>query len=620
MKTSNEIREAFLSYYEKVSHERVESAPLPQKDNPTLLFNNAGMNQFANVFLGIDKRPYSRAVTSQKCMRVSGKHNDLENVGPSPRHHTFFEMLGNFSFGDYFKKDAIKYAWEFLTVELELDKERLWISIYTDDDEAFELWQEHVPADRILRFGKEENFWEMGDVGPCGPCSEIHYYLGPMEEMVPEGVNVEDDYLEIWNLVFMQFEKDATGAMTPLPKPSIDTGMGLERITQVLQGKTNNYDTDLFTPAMDVVQELLHHSDDEREENYVGYRVIADHVRAATFMIADGVRPGNDGADYVLRMVMRRAARFGREIGFTQPFMAMVAEAYIQHMGDAYPEIRQKSENIKYTLTQEEEKFEGVLDRATVHLERILNDLREKEVSQIPGETAFDLLQTYGLPIEITRDVAQEQSFTIDEAGYVEARQAHKLASGAGAFQAYELEGNIYTDLLNDLKEEGKLPAGGVTQAQYGDPRMESEILAIIKDGERSDIAREGDKVEIVTAATPFYVEAGGQVSDKGSVSVAAKGAQVRVEDMVRPKGIDGLIMHSGNVVQGEIEIGDTVMLRVDNQRRSDIRRNHTATHILHEELRRHLGKHVTQAGSLVAPDRLRFDFTHGESVGSDKL
>ncbi len=619
MKTSNEIREAFLAYFEKANHERVESAPLPQKDNPTLLFNNAGMNQFVNVFLGVDKRPYSRAATSQKCMRVSGKHNDLENVGPSPRHHTFFEMLGNFSFGDYFKKDAIKYAWEFLTEELELDKSRLWISIYTDDDEAFELWQDHVPADRILRFGKDENFWEMGDVGPCGPCSEIHYYLGDMEDMVPEGVNVEDDYLEIWNLVFMQFEKDADGNMTPLPRPSIDTGMGLERITQVLQGKTNNYDTDLFTPAMDVVQELLRHSDDDRDENYVGYRVIADHVRAATFMIADGVRPGNDGADYVLRMVMRRAARFGREIGFTEPFMSMVAEAFIQHMGEAYPELHQKAENIKYTLTQEEENFEGVLDRANVHLERLLNDLREQDKSEIPGDQAFTLYERHGLPIEITRDVAQEQNFTIDEDGYLQARAAHKLAS-KGETKGYELDGNIYTTILSDLKDEGKLTATGVQQDQYGEPRMESQILAIVKDGDRSDIAREGDKVEIVTAATPFYVESGGQISDKGTMSSAAKGAQIRVEDMVKPKGIDGLILHVGTVVQGEIEIGDPVMLRVDNQRRTDIRRNHTATHILHEELRRHLGKHVTQAGSMVAPDRLRFDFTHNESVGSETL
>ncbi|MFT5194292.1 MAG: alanyl-tRNA synthetase [Cellvibrionaceae bacterium] len=620
MKTSNEIREAFLSYYEKAGHERVESAPLPQKDNPTLLFNNAGMNQFANVFIGLENRPYSRAVTSQKCMRVSGKHNDLENVGPSPRHHTFFEMLGNFSFGDYFKKDAIKFAWEFLTEELQLDKSRLWISIYTDDDEAFELWQEHVPANRILRFGKEENFWEMGDIGPCGPCSEIHYYIGEMEDMVPEGVNVEDDYLEIWNLVFMQFEKDASGTLTPLPKPSIDTGMGLERITQVLQHKTNNYDTDLFTSAMDAVQELLRHTDEDRDENYVGYRVIADHVRAATFLIADGVRPGNDGPDYVLRMVMRRAARFGREIGFTEPFMAHVAEAFIQQMGGAYPELRQKAENIKYTLTREEENFETVLDRATVHLERILNNLREKEVTEIPGETAFDLHQTYGLPIEITRDIAQEQKFTIDEAGFLDARAAHKLASGAGAFKGYDLEGNIYTSVLQDLQEEEKLPNTGVQQAQYDAPRMASQILAILKEGERSDIAREGDRVEIVTVATPFYAESGGQVSDIGTISVATKGAQFRVEGMLKPKGVDGLILHAGTVVQGEIEIGDTAMLRVDNQRRSDIRRNHTATHILHEELRRHLGKHVSQAGSLVSPDRLRFDFTHGESVGAEQL
>ena len=370
---SNEIRQAFLDYFNEKTHEVVNSSPLPQKDNPTLLFANAGMNQFANVFIGLEQRPYSRAVTSQKCMRVSGKHNDLENVGPSPRHHTFFEMLGNFSFGDYFKKEAIAYAWEFLTEKMGLDISRLWVTIYLDDDEAFELWKEHVPEERILRFDKSENFWEMGDVGPCGPCSEIHYYLGEMDQMTPDGVNVHDDYLEVWNLVFMQFEKDETGQMTPLPRPSIDTGMGLERIAQVVQGAMNTYDTDLFEHAFQTIQMLLEDTDEERAEKYVGYRVIADHARAATFLIADGVRPGNDGADYVLRMIIRRAAKFGREIGFQQPFLAHVAQAYIDYMSDAYPELRLHGDHIKHTLLKEEERFARTLDNALVQLEKVLD-------------------------------------------------------------------------------------------------------------------------------------------------------------------------------------------------------------------------------------------------------
>ena len=612
---SNQIRRAFIDYFRSVGHEEVASAPLPQKDNPTLLFNNAGMNQFAKVFLGQEKRPYSRAVTSQKCMRVSGKHNDLTSVGPSPRHHTFFEMLGNFSFGDYFKKEAIQYAWEFLTEVMELDKSRLWVSVYTDDDEAEELWQAHIAPERILRFGKKENFWEMGDVGPCGPCSEIHYYLGDMADMKAEGVNVEDDYLEIWNLVFMQYEKAADGSLTPLPRPSIDTGMGLERITQVKQGFTNNYDTDLFTPAMDVVQELLRHSDEERRANYVGYRVIADHVRAATFVIADGVRPGNDGAEYVLRMVIRRAARFGRDMGFSQPFMAHVAGAYIQHMGEAYPELIAQMEHIKRTLTQEEERFARTLDNALVQLERVLEETADK---RIPGNVAFDLYATHGLPLEITRDLAEERGFTVDEAGYVVAKAEHALASGSGAFKGYELGGNIYSQIAQDLISEGKLPAEGVSQAQYGSPRLESTVIGLLRNGERTDAAKMGDEVEVITAVTPFYLEAGGQVSDVGVITALASGGQMQVVEMAKP--VAGLIVHRGRLVQGALKLGDKVILRVDDERRSDIRRNHTATHILHEELRRKLGKHVTQAGSLVAPDRLRFDFTHDAAVGKPQL
>ncbi|MCB0033220.1 MAG: alanine--tRNA ligase, partial [Anaerolineales bacterium] len=575
-KSSNDIREAFIRFFESKQHEHVESSPLPQKDNPTLLFTNAGMNQFANTFLGLEKRPYSRAVTSQKVMRVSGKHNDLTNVGPSPRHHTFFEMLGNFSFGDYFKEDAIAYAWEFLTSPdyMGLDKERLWVSIYTDDDEADELWQKHVPAERVLRFGKEENFWEMGDVGPCGPCSEIHYYWGDLDKMTPDGVNVDDEYLEIWNLVFMQFEKDGKGGMEPLPRPSIDTGMGLERIAQVAQGVTNNYETDLFTSAMDVVQELLNHSDAEREEHIVGYRVIADHVRAATFLIGDGLRPGNDGAEYVLRMIIRRAARFGRDLGFSQPFMQYVAHAYIQLMGDAYPELKAQAENIKKTLTQEEERFSRTLDNALVQLDRVLADLEKNEETVIPGDVAFDLYSTHGLPLEITRDLAEEREFQVDEKGYELAKQEHAERSGTGAFKGYETAGNIYLSLFNDLTNEGQLGPNGVEQKQYGPPRLESTIVGMIRHDERTDIAKGGDSVEIVTAETPFYVESGGQVSDIGTLTAISSGAQMRITGV---QNRSGLIVHLGEIIQGEIKLGDKVMLRVDNTRRADIRRNHTA-------------------------------------------
>ncbi len=418
--TSNEIRRAFLDFFNEFGHEEVPSSPLPLHDNPTLLFTNAGMNQFASVFLGKEKRPYDRAVSSQKCMRVTGKHNDLENVGPSPRHHTFFEMLGNFSFGDYFKRDAIRFAWNFVTVVMGLEPERLWATIFTDDDESFELWQEYLPAEKILRFGKKDNFWEMGDVGPCGPNSEIFYYIGDMESCDPARLNADDDeeFLEFWNLVFMQFNREKDGSLTPLPKPSVDTGLGLERLARIMQKTDNNYDTDLFTPAMDRVQELFGDTDEERAEKYVGYRVIADHGRAATFLIGDGVRPGSTGAGYVLRMLIRRAARFGRSIGFQEHFLAEVAKVYIAEMGEAYPEIRIHQDHILRTLTHEEERFARTLDSAVVRLLEIMDDLRHHGEHLISGEVAFNLYATYGLPVEITRDLVHGQGFSIDEAGY----------------------------------------------------------------------------------------------------------------------------------------------------------------------------------------------------------
>ena len=618
--TSNEIRKAFLDYFNELNHEVVPSAPLPQRDNPTLLFTNAGMNQFVDVFLGKEKRPYSRATTAQKVMRVQGKQNDLENVGPSARHHTFFEMLGNFSFGDYFKREAIDYAWTFLTGVMKLEPERLFATVYTDDDEAAELWERYLPTDRILRFGKKDNFWAMGDVGPCGPCSEVHYYSGDMQDITPAGVNNDDypNYVEVWNLVFMQFDAQPDGTLIPLPRPSVDTGMGMERLVRVIQGVESNYDTDLFVPAMNRIQQLLGDSDAQRAEQYVGYRVIADHGRAATFLIADGVQPGNTGAGYVLRMIIRRAARFGRKVGFHAPFLGQVAEVYIEQMGEAYPELRLRRDLILHTLQREEERFNRTLDSGLLHLDQILDDLHSRGETVVPGDLAFNLYATHGLPLELTRDEALEQhGMTVDEEGYNAAREAHALASGSGAFAGYEVGQSVYGDLLLSLVSTGRLDESGVDYDPYTGASLQTTVLGLISEGKRVEVARDGQSVEIITAATPFYVEAGGEVSDTGRVTNAF-GGEVEVRDVRRP--VAGLIMHSGVVVAGEIKEGEVVTLEVDRERRADIRRNHTATHLLHRELRAHLGKHVAQAGSLVAPDRLRFDFTHDQALGREAL
>jgi alanyl-tRNA synthetase len=617
--TGNEIRQAFLDFFAEHSHEIVASSPLPQYDNPTLLFTNAGMNQFANVFLGKEKRPYNRAATSQKCMRVTGKHNDLENVGPSPRHHTFFEMLGNFSFGNYFKEGAIDFAWQFVTSVLELEPERLWATIYTDDDQSFELWQKYLPPEKILRFGKKENFWEMGDVGPCGPNSEIFYYIGDMETCDPSRLNADDDeeFLEFWNLVFMQFNREEDGSLTELPAPSVDTGLGFERLARIMQGADSNYETDLFTPAMDRVQELLGDTDEDRAEKYVGYRVIADHGRAATFLIGDGVRPGSTGAGYVLRMLIRRAARFGRQIGLQQPFMAEIAQVYIDQMGDVYPEIKNRREHILQTITQEEERFARTLDSAIVHLLEILEEMGERGQKEISGETAYNLYATYGLPVEITRDLIRGRGIIIDEAGFNRAREAHALASGSGAFGKYDTESSVYIDLLNDLQRSGELEEG-VDYDPYTGAFLNSEIVGLVRDGNLVREIEAGQKAELIAAATPFYVEAGGEVSDRGVIRLAEGDGLFRVDDVHRP--IPGLISHIGEMIAGTLSVGDEILLEVDVARRSDIRRNHTGTHILHKELRSHLGTHVAQAGSLVAPDRLRFDFSHGEALTDEQL
>ena len=620
-----EIRKFFLEYFQARKHQIVDSGSLVPADDPTLLFVNAGMVQFKDVFLGLEKRGYKRATTSQKCLRVSGKHNDLENVGPSPRHHTFFEMLGNFSFGDYFKRDAIQFAWDLLVNELELPLERLWFSVYTDDDEAEELWQKvGAPPERILRFGKKDNWWAMGDVGPCGPCSEIHYYWGDLEDQVGDGVNVDDEYLEIWNLVFMQYEqREPGGELIPLPRPSVDTGMGLERLASILQGKDNNYDTDAFTPIMDRIQAMLGHSDAQRQEHLVGYRVIADHGRAITFLISDGVMPGNEGRDYVVRMILRRAARFGKMIGFEEPFLAEICRVVIAEFGAHYTVLQGNEDFILQTVTAEEERFQRALNAGLALLDGLLERLRADGTGVIPGEDAFRLWDTYGFPLDITRDVAQENGFSVDEAGYLEALQQQRQQSGSDQ-AGLAADVSVYVTMLEDLRARALLDASGVKQLIYEDAEdADTVVIGLLKDGRAVEQAHAGEEVEVILPETPFYVESGGQVSDTGEIEYFPDGMErpawrVCVQTMRRP--IPGLVVHVGEVTSGTVQVGDPAYALIDTERRWDIMRNHTATHLLHAELRAQLGAHVRQRGSLVAPDRLRFDFSHQQPVSAEEL
>ena len=620
-----EIRKLFLEYFQERKHQIVDSSNLVPADDPTLLFVNAGMVQFKDLFLGLEKRGYNRATTSQKCLRVSGKHNDLENVGPSPRHHTFFEMMGNFSFGDYFKRDAIQFAWDLLVNELELSLDRLWFSVYTDDDEAVELWKSvGAPPERILRFGKKDNWWEMGEVGPCGPCSEIHYYWGDLEDQVADGVNVDDEYLEFWNLVFMQYEqREPGGELIPLPRPSVDTGAGLERLASILQGKDNNYDTDGFTPIMDRIQELLGHTDAQREQHLVGYRVIADHGRAITFLISDGVMPGNEGRDYVVRMILRRAARFGKRIGFEEPFLSEICRVVIAEFGAHYTVLQANEDFIVQTVTAEEERFQRALTTGLSLLDGLMDRLRAGETSVIPGEDAFRLWDTYGFPLDITRDVAQENGFRVDEAGYQAALEQQRQQSGSDQ-QGAAADVSVYVSMLEGLRDRGLLGADGVRSLIHEDAEdAETTVIGLVKDGQAVEQAHAGEEVEVILPETPFYVESGGQVSDSGEIEYFPEDMQrpvwsVQVESLRRP--IPGLLVHVGKVTSGTVKVEDPACAFIDTVRRWDIMRNHTATHLLHAELRAQLGEHVRQRGSLVAPDRLRFDFSHPQPVDTDQL
>jgi len=639
--TSAEIRQSFLDFFASRGHTIVPSASLVPDDDPTLLFTNAGMNQFKNVFLGLEKRPYTRAVDTQKCMRVSGKHNDLDDVGRDTYHHTFFEMLGNWSFGDYYKKEAITWAWELLTEVWKLPRERLWATVFKDergeletDAEAAHWWQEvtDIDSQHVLFFGRKDNFWEMGETGPCGPCSEIHFDRGPEycdKQDVPGHVcRVNGEcgrFIELWNLVFIQYNRDETGRLEPLPAKHVDTGAGFERLVSILQGVDSNYKTDLFSPIMNRIQELAGHSDAEREENIVAYRVIADHGRAITFLIGDGVLPGNEGRNYVLRMILRRAARFGRKIGFQEPFLAEIAKVVIEIMGPHFTELPARQKFILETITQEEKRFYRTLDAGLALLDEIMDELAAAGETVIPGKKAFTLWSERGFPLDLTKDVAAERGFTVDEDGYWQAMEEHRLISGAGQrFEALgESEIEVYSRLLDDLRQKGKLPPQGVLHLYDGRVDLDTEVVALLKDGRIVTKAKEGDEVEVVLASTPFYVESGGQVGDTGFIAHYHEDEgeprwEVEVQETYQP--LPGLIVHRGQVVAGTPRVGDEVWAVVDYERRLDIARNHTATHLLHSELRYVLGEHVQQAGSLVTPDRLRFDFTHSAMLTQDEL
>lgn len=648
-RTSADIRKSFKNFFVKRGHAAVPSSSLIPARDQTLMFANSGMVQFKDLFLGLEKRAYTRAVTAQKSMRVSGKHNDFENVGPSPRHHTFFEMLGNFSFGDYFKRDAIQFAWDLLVHEWGLEPERLWFSVFAgdkewgipEDAEAIELWKQ-VGADptHILKFSRKDNFWQMGETGPCGPNSEIHYYRGEHPEDPQfnraEYVNGDgEETIEIWNLVFMQFNRLLVGenqyALEPLPKPSVDTGMGLERVAAVMQGKLSNYETDLFTPIIETTRKLLDAPDDDYnvEKRGVSYRVIADHVRAVTFLIADGVNPSNDGRGYVTRLILRRAARHGQLLGFTEPFIERVIPTVIQEMGEEYPEIIFHRERILQVARREEEKFLTTLRVGSTKLADLVGDLKKQGKDKIPGDEAFKLHDTYGYPLELTREVARENEMLVDEEAFHTAMEQAKATSrkfsatgkmDAAAFQNAR-------ELYKELQTRGALPAAGVNYNPYQGTNLDTRVVGIVHDGELTDELSTGERGQLILADTCFYVESGGQISDTGNVvhyrdeTISFRDPiewEFRVEDTRQP--LPGFIVHVGEMVKGSAQVNDQVVAQVDAARRMDIMRNHTATHLLHAALRRVLGTHVHQAGSLVAPQRLRFDFSHHQAVRAEEL
>ncbi|QTN25620.1 alanine--tRNA ligase [Rhizobacter sp. AJA081-3] len=608
---ASEIRSRFLKYFESKGHAIVASSPVVPGDDPTLLFTNAGMNQFKDVFLGFDKRPYNRATTSQKCIRAGGKHNDLENVGYTARHHTFFEMLGNFSFGDYFKHDAIQFAWQLLTEEFKLPKEKLWVTVYAEDDEAYEIWNKTVgvPAERIVRIGDNkgaryasDNFWMMGDTGPCGPCTEIFYDHGPEIPGGPPGSPEEDGdrYIEIWNNVFMQFNRDEAGVMHKLPKPSVDTGMGLERITAVLQHVHSNYEIDLFVALLAAAKSAVDAAGaGDCDKDSPSLKVIADHIRACTFTVTDGVIPGNEGRGYVLRRIARRAIRHGYKLGARKPFFHALVGPLVDEMGEAYPELKREKLRVTEVLKQEEERFFQTIANGMEILESALAG----GAKTIDGETAFKLHDTYGFPLDLTADVCRERGVTVDSAGFETAmNRQREQARAAGKF-----------------KMAAGLEYDGAATTFHGYEHLvceHSRVTAMYVDGTPVTKARAGDDVVIVLDHTPFYAESGGQVGDTGELRNAR--SRVLVEDTVKVQAsVHG---HTGRIVEGEVEVGDVFVARVDAEQRAKTMRNHSVTHLMHKALREVLGGHVQQKGSLVNAERTRFDFAHNAPVTPEQI
>ena len=613
--TGNEIRSKYLEFFEKHNHRIVRSSSLVPADDPTLLFTNAGMVQFKRCFLGDEKRDYNRAVTAQKCVRAGGKHNDLENVGYTARHHTFFEMMGNFSFGDYFKEKAIEFAWDLLLNGYGLPEDKLWVSIYLDDDEAFELWNKNigVPEDKIIRLGEEDNFWAMGDTGPCGPCSEIHIDRGPAYGCDRPDCAVGcdcDRYLELWNLVFMQFDRDPSGKMTPLPKPSIDTGLGLERMALILQNVNSNYETDLIHPIMAKAALLSGKEIGASPDTDVALKVIADHSRAAAFLIGDGIMPSNEGRGYVLRRIMRRAIRYGRHIGLQKPFLHDTAKTVFDIMQNAYPDLTAAEAFICNVIKNEEVRFSETLDYGLKLLNESLAEIKARGEKTVPGDIIFKLYDTYGFPVDIVKDVVRNEKLELDTDGFDKAMNKQRAQSRS--VTTFASVGEAYKTLSSQgIKSEF---------VGYEQLSCESEALVIVADGKAVQEADSGQKIEIVTTATPFYAESGGQTGDIGRITgiYADRIFEMNVHDTV--KDPTGLIIHRGEVIKGKVEKGDIVTLNINEVSRQAARCNHTATHLLQHALRTIVGEHVKQAGSKVTSDRLRFDFTHFALLPQDTL
>jgi len=608
---SREIRETFLSYFEERGHRRVASSPLVPESDPTLMFVNAGMVPFKRAFLGEETRDYVRATSSQKCLRVSGKHNDLENVGRTARHHTFFEMLGNFSFGDYFKEEAIEQAWGLLIEGVGFNPDNLCISVFEEDDEAYDIWKNKIgiPESKLYRLDEKQNFWSMGDTGPCGPCSEIHFDWGELAEHPNDDPSSETGrFMEIWNLVFMQFNRDASGEMTPLPKPSIDTGGGLERWAAVLQGKRSTWESDSFTPLITRAGELTNIIPGASDESDVSLRVVADHARALSFLIGDGILPSNAGRGYVLRRILRRAARHGKLLGQDQPFIHSVADKVIDEMGEAFPELLDRRTYITDRIRREEERFLETLTKGIDLLDGEIDTLKAKGQTTLPGDTIFKLYDTFGFPVDLTADILVGHGMELDQSGFDDAMSAQKTrarASWKGSGDTAVQE--VYSRIGNDVQ---------TTFRGYEALEFESPVTVLLKGGEAIDSAREGDEIELIFTETPFYAESGGQMGDRGTISTET--GEIEVRDVQKP--VAGLFVHQGTVVKGEVAVDQEARLVVDANTRQATIRNHTGTHLLHASLRTTLGDQAMQKGSLVGPARLRFDFTHDSPLTQDEL